>query len=83
MAYKHLSCCNCLIFYSIFNTAIVISPIIIQAKIQKHQAFEAEVAAHSNAIVTLDNAGKEMIDQNHFASQTIQVTFYYLDITIN
>ncbi|XP_052834596.1 spectrin alpha chain isoform X3 [Octopus bimaculoides] len=47
-------------------------PTNLQAKIQKHQAFEAEVAAHSNAIVTLDNAGKEMIDQNHFASQTIQ-----------
>ena len=29
----------------------------VQAKIQKHQAFEAEVAAHSNAIVVLDNTG--------------------------
>ena len=27
----------------------------LQAKIQKHQAFEAEVAANSNAIVQLDN----------------------------
>lgn len=30
------------------------------------QAFEAEVAAHSNAIVMLDNIGKEMINQGHF-----------------
>ena len=43
-----------------------------QAKIQKHQAFEAEVAAHTNAIVTLDNTGTEMINQGHFASETIR-----------
>ena len=33
-------------------------PTNLQAKIQKHQAFEAEVAAHSNAIVVLDNTGR-------------------------
>lgn len=43
-----------------------------QAKIQKHQAFEAEVAAHSNAIVVLDNTGMEMIKHGHFASETIK-----------
>jgi hypothetical protein len=43
-----------------------------QAKIQKHQAFEAEVAAHSNAIVVLDNTGMEMINQAHFASDIIR-----------
>lgn len=43
-----------------------------KAKIQKHQAFEAEVAAHSNAIVVLDNTGKEMINQNHFAAEVIR-----------
>ncbi|KAG8249869.1 hypothetical protein J6590_012180 [Homalodisca vitripennis] len=47
-------------------------PTNLQAKIQKHQAFEAEVAAHSNAIVVLDNTGKEMINQNHFASEIIR-----------
>ena len=41
-------------------------PTNLQAKIQKHQAFEAEVAAHSNAIVVLDNTGMEMINQDHF-----------------
>lgn len=46
-------------------------PTNLQAKIQKHQAFEAEVAAHSNAIVLLDNFGQEMIQQGHFASATI------------
>ncbi|XP_023218728.1 spectrin alpha chain-like [Centruroides sculpturatus] len=47
-------------------------PTNLQAKIQKHQAFEAEVAAHSNAIVVLDNTGLEMINQGHFASETIK-----------
>lgn len=47
-------------------------PTNLQAKIQKHQAFEAEVAAHSNAIVVLDNQGMEMINQSHFASETIR-----------
>uniref|UniRef100_A0A4D5R8U1 Spectrin alpha chain n=2 Tax=Scolopendra TaxID=41364 RepID=A0A4D5R8U1_SCOVI len=47
-------------------------PTNLQAKIQKHQAFEAEVAAHSNAIVVLDNTGMEMINQGHFASTIIQ-----------
>ncbi|XP_026468326.1 LOW QUALITY PROTEIN: spectrin alpha chain-like, partial [Ctenocephalides felis] len=47
-------------------------PTNLQAKIQKHQAFEAEVAAHSNAIVVLDNTGTEMISQGHFASDTIR-----------
>ena len=44
-----------------------------QAKIQKHQAFEAEVAAHANAIQVLDQTGNEMIGQQHFASETIRV----------
>ncbi|KAI5631907.1 spectrin repeat domain-containing protein [Phthorimaea operculella] len=47
-------------------------PTNLQAKIQKHQAFEAEVAAHSNAIVVLDNTGTEMISGGHFASDTIR-----------
>ncbi|XP_072162112.1 spectrin alpha chain [Bemisia tabaci] len=47
-------------------------PTNLQAKIQKHQAFEAEVSAHSNAIVTLDNTGTEMINENHFESETIR-----------
>ncbi|CAG0916965.1 unnamed protein product [Notodromas monacha] len=44
----------------------------LQAKIQKHQAFEAEVAAHSNAIVTLENNGSEMIQSGHFNSPDIR-----------
>ncbi|ESO95207.1 hypothetical protein LOTGIDRAFT_202396 [Lottia gigantea] len=47
-------------------------PTNLQAKIQKHQAFEAEVAAHANAIEILDQTGNEMINQQHFASQVIK-----------
>ena len=49
-------------------------PTNLQAKIQKHQAFEAEVAAHSNAIVSLDKSGSDMIQAHHFASETIKKT---------
>jgi len=45
----------------------------LQAKIQKHQAFEAETAAHNNAILTLKSTGRAMIDQKHFAAEQIQV----------
>lgn len=44
-----------------------------QAKIQKHQAFEAEVAAHENSIASFQNTGKTMISHGHFASEAIQV----------
>ncbi|XP_077987102.1 spectrin alpha chain, non-erythrocytic 1-like isoform X2 [Glandiceps talaboti] len=44
----------------------------LKGKLQKHQAFEAEVAAHSNAIEELDKSGMEMINAQHFASEVIQ-----------
>ncbi|VDP10579.1 unnamed protein product [Soboliphyme baturini] len=47
-------------------------PTNLQAKIQKHQAFEAEVQAHSNAIVQLDKIGNDMISHNHYASDVIK-----------
>ena len=55
-----------------FTCLYIWSYIIFQAKIQKHQAFEAEVAAHSNAVVVLDNTGMEMINQAHFAAEIIR-----------
>ena len=48
-----------------------------QAKIQKHQAFEAEVAAHENSIASFQNTGKAMISYNHFAREAIQVSELY------
>lgn len=52
-------------------------PTNLQAKIQKHQAFEAEVFAHANAIVELDHNGNEMISQSHFASEVIRVSYLF------
>ena len=51
-------------------------PINLQAKIQKHQAFEAEVAAHANTISELDNVGEGMINASHYASVDIRVSRY-------
>lgn len=45
----------------------------LQGKIQRHQAFEAEVTAHAEAIETLDRNGLQMINNQHFASETIKV----------
>ena len=45
----------------------------LQAKILKHQAFEAETAAHNNAILTLKTSGRAMLDQQHFATDNIKV----------
>ncbi|CAO2597867.1 Spectrin alpha chain, non-erythrocytic 1 [Lemmus lemmus] len=42
-----------------------------QGKLQKHQAFEAEVQANSGAVVKLDETGNLMISEGHFASETI------------
>ena len=50
----------------------------LQGKLQKHEAFEAEVAAHRNSIVSLNSAGDEMIKANHFASSSIKVRGKYL-----
>lgn len=44
-----------------------------QGKLQKHQAFEAEVQANSGAIVKLDETGNLMISEGHFACETIRV----------
>lgn len=46
---------------------------ITQGKLQKHQAFEAEVQANAGAIIKLDETGNVMITEGHFASETIRV----------
>lgn len=46
---------------------------ITQGKLQKHQAFEAEVQANAGAIIKLDDTGNLMISEGHFASETIRV----------
>ncbi|KAE8583018.1 hypothetical protein XENTR_v10020411 [Xenopus tropicalis] len=47
-------------------------PTNLQGKLQKHQAFEAEVQANAGAIVKLDETGNLMISEGHFSSETIR-----------
>ncbi|CAH3114647.1 unnamed protein product [Porites lobata] len=47
-------------------------PTNLQGKLQKHQAFEAEISAHSNAIVELQENGEGMINESHYASELIR-----------
>ncbi|XP_023696436.2 spectrin alpha chain, non-erythrocytic 1 isoform X2 [Paramormyrops kingsleyae] len=47
-------------------------PTNLQGKLQKHQAFEAEVQANSGAIVKLDETGNLMITEGHFAFEIIR-----------
>uniref|UniRef100_A0A8C7IW11 Spectrin alpha, non-erythrocytic 1 n=1 Tax=Oncorhynchus kisutch TaxID=8019 RepID=A0A8C7IW11_ONCKI len=47
-------------------------PTNLQGKLQKHQAFEAEVQANAGAIIKLDETGNLMISEGHFASETIR-----------
>uniref|UniRef100_A0A8D3C887 Spectrin alpha chain, non-erythrocytic 1 n=1 Tax=Scophthalmus maximus TaxID=52904 RepID=A0A8D3C887_SCOMX len=44
----------------------------LQGKLQKHQAFEAEVQANAGAIIKLDETGNLMINEGHFFSETIR-----------
>ncbi|KAJ8038539.1 Spectrin alpha chain, non-erythrocytic 1 [Holothuria leucospilota] len=47
-------------------------PVNLQAKLQKHQAFEAEVHAHSKYIEQLDEDGGVMINANHFQADIVE-----------
>uniref|UniRef100_A0A8D2Q8R0 Spectrin alpha chain, non-erythrocytic 1 n=1 Tax=Varanus komodoensis TaxID=61221 RepID=A0A8D2Q8R0_VARKO len=49
-------------------------PTNLQGKLQKHQAFEAEVQANAGAIVRLDETGNQMIKEGHFACENIRVS---------
>ena len=49
--------------------------LLFQGKLQKHQAFEAEISAHSNAIVELQENGESMISESHYASDLIRVSY--------
>ncbi|XP_067948494.1 spectrin alpha chain-like isoform X2 [Watersipora subatra] len=45
----------------------------LSAKIQKHQAFEAEVAGHKYVIDNLDEQGNGMVKESHYAADMITV----------
>lgn len=49
-----------------------------QVKLQKHQAFEAEISAHTNTIIMIRTSGEQMITEEHYESITIRVRNYTL-----
>lgn len=49
---------------------------LLQGKLQKHQAFEAEISAHSLSMVELQETGEGMINESHYASDLIRVKYH-------
>ena len=43
-----------------------------QTKVQKHQNFEAELEANKNRIESITQTAQQLIDEDHYASETIQ-----------
>ena len=60
------------LIFSPFKEESFRDPTNLQAKIQKHEAFVAEVQAHSNAITKLDKTGNDMIQHGHYEKETIR-----------
>ena len=47
-------------------------PTNLQAKLQKHQVFEEEVAAYRPHVDSVRGAGQTLVEVGHYASETIQ-----------
>ena len=43
----------------------------LQGKVQKHQAFEAELSANQSRIDALQKSGQELLDGKHYASAEV------------
>lgn len=44
-----------------------------QGKVQKHQAFEAELSANQSRIDALQKSGQELLDGKHYAADEVSV----------
>lgn len=65
-----------LIIVSVFSlTKLWIStqqdPSNLQGKVQKHQAFEAELSANQSRIDALQKSGQELVDRKHYAASEV------------
>lgn len=58
-------------FGLIFFFLYLQDPSNLQGKVQKHQAFEAELSANQSRIDALEKAGQKLIDVNHYASDEV------------
>lgn len=55
----------------------------LQSKMQKHAAFDAEISANSNRIISVLQGGQSLIDAHHFASPEIETRLGDLDSAWN
>ncbi|XP_061172689.1 spectrin beta chain, non-erythrocytic 5-like [Saccostrea echinata] len=56
-------------------------PTNLQAKLQKHQAFEAEVTANRNRVDAVVEEGKGLVDKDHYAKADIQKRLEELELS--
>lgn len=65
--------CYTLCFYCSFNISFFLQqdPSNLQGKVQKHQAFEAELSANQSRIDALQKSGQELLDGKHYASTEV------------
>ncbi|XP_048733527.1 spectrin alpha chain, non-erythrocytic 1-like isoform X2 [Ostrea edulis] len=56
-------------------------PTNLQAKLQKHQAFEAEVTANRNRVDAVVEEGKGLVDNDHYAKTDIQKRIEELELS--
>lgn len=54
-----------------FSCYLLQDPSNLQGKVQKHQAFEAELSANQSRIDALENSGQKLIDVDHYASDEV------------
>ena len=56
----------------VLHNVFLQDPTNLQGKIQKHQAFEAELNANQSRLDAVDNTGEQLIGDEHYASDQIR-----------
>lgn len=74
--YLYIPVLSALFFFSNPPTFILLlswqqDPSNLQGKVQKHQAFEAELSANQSRIDALQKSGQELLDGKHYASAEV------------
>lgn len=66
--------CSLFLIFTLSNfcaSALQQDPSNLQGKVQKHQAFEAELSANQSRIDALQKSGQELLDGKHYASTEV------------
>lgn len=53
-------------------------PTNLQGKVQKHENFAAELAANQARVEGVTKTGQDLIDEDHYAKDTIQLVLHLL-----